>query len=180
MRTGNLSTRMPSQSVILFVLCGAGILAFVLLVILPSQRLSAEIDREINGLLSRIEEQRVLAPIFTTLFAKAKTPAASVLPQPGKTKLNREAIAEVPRQLMEIAASHKLTVREITPDVNTLADASNRFLVRIAATGRFLDLRGFLLGLGGLPFLETIEEIEVRAAEGGAEEMTLKLWLARE
>jgi hypothetical protein len=171
---------MPSQSVILFVLCGAGILAFVLLVILPSQRLAAEIDRDIAGLTTRIEEQRVLAPIFSTLFAKAKTPAASTLPQPGKTKLTREQISEVPRQLMDLAASHKLAVREITPDVNTLADASNRFLVRIAAGGRFLDLRGFLLGLGGLTFLEAIEEIDIRAAEGGAEEMTLKLWLSRE
>jgi hypothetical protein len=171
---------MPSQSVILFSLCGIGLLAFVLLVILPSQRLSAEIDREINGLIARIEEQRVLTPIFTTLFAKAKAPAASTLPQPGKTKLHREQISEVPRQLMDMAASHKLSVREITPDVNTLADASNRFLVRIASTGRFLDLRGFLLGLAGLPFLEAIEEIEIRAAEGGVEEMTLKLWLARE
>ncbi|MFO7708885.1 MAG: hypothetical protein R6V84_11975 [Desulfobacterales bacterium] len=180
MRTGNLSPRMPSQSVILFMLCGAGILAFVLLVILPSQRLSEEIDREITVLTARIEEQRVLAPIFTTLFAKAKTPPVSTLPQPGKTRLTREEISEVPRQLMEMAAAQKLTVREITPDVNSLADASNRFLVRIAATGRFLDLRGFLLDLGGLPFLQTIEEIEIRAAEGGAEEMTLKLWLARE
>ena len=180
MRNGNLSPRMPSQSVILFVLCGAGILAFFLLVILPSQRLSEEIDREIAGLTARIEEQRVLAPIFSTLFDKAKTPAASTLPQPAKSRLNREAISDVPRQLMEIAASHKLAVREITPDVNSLADASNRFLVRIAAAGRFLDLRGFLLDLGGLPFLEAIEEIAIRAAEGGVEERTLKLWLARE
>lgn len=180
MRTGNLTSRMPSQSVILFLLCGTGILAFVLLVILPSHRLSAQIDRDIAGLVTRIEEQRVLAPIFSTLFAKAKTPAASTLPQPDKTRLTREEISVVPRQFMALAASHKLAVREITPDVNTLADASNRFLVRVGATGRFPDLRGFLLGLGALPFLETIEEIEVRAAEGGTEEMTLKLWLARE
>ncbi|MCU0561795.1 MAG: hypothetical protein MUD16_16600 [Desulfobacterales bacterium] len=180
MRTGNLSSRMSSQSVILFLLCGAGILAFVLLVNLPSQRLSEQIERDIAGLVARIEEQRMLAPIFSTLFAKAKTPSGSTLPQPGKTKLTREEISEVPRQLMGLAAVNKLTVREITPDVNTLADASNRFSVRVAATGRFLDLRGFLLSLGGLPFLEAIEEIEVRAAEGGTEEMTIKLWLARE
>ena len=180
MRTGNLTSRMPSQSVILFLLCGAGILAFVLLVILPSHRLSAQIDRDIAALTARIEEQRVLAPIFDTLFAKAKTPAGSTLPQPQKTKLTRQEISEVPRQLMELAAAHKLAVREITPDVNTLADASNRFSVRVAASSRFLDLRGFLLGLGALPFFETLEEIEIRAAEGGAEEMTIKLWLARE
>jgi hypothetical protein len=149
-------------------------------VILPAQRLSAEIDRDIIALKSRLEEQRVLAPLFTTLFAKAKAPTVSELPRPAKSKLNRQEMADVPRVLRELAAAHRLTVREITPDVNSLTTASGRFLVHLAASGQFLDLRGFLLALGGLSYLDTIQEIEIRTAEGGVEEIALKIWLARE
>ncbi len=157
MKAGNIGLPRFSQSMVLFVLCGAGILAFVLFVILPAQRLSAEIDREIIALKSRIDEQRVLSPLFTSLFAKAKAPAVSALPKPAKTMLNREEMADVPRRIKELASAHRISVREITPDLNSLADASNRFLLRLSASGQFLDLRGFLLDLGALPFLETIE-----------------------
>ncbi len=180
MKLGPIGLPRFSQSMILVVLCSAGILAFLLVIILPAQRLSAEIDRDILALKSRLEEQRVLAPLFTTLFAKAKAPAVSELPRPARTKLNRKEMAEVPQTLRELAAAHRLTVGEITPDINSLGKASNRFLVHLAASGQFLDLRGFLLALGGLPFLEIIEEIEIRAIEGGLEDIALKIWLARE
>jgi hypothetical protein len=180
MTPGKIGLPRFSQSMMLFVVCGAGILAFALFVILPAQRLSAEIDQEIIALKSRVEEQRVLAPLFTSLLEKAKAPVASELPQPARAKLSRQEIGDVPRRLRELAAVHRMSVREAAPDINSLTDASNRFLLRMAATGSFLDLRGFLLDLGGLPYLESIEEIDIRAVEGGSEEITLKLWLARE
>jgi hypothetical protein len=180
MKLGPIGLPRFSQSVVLVAICCTAILAFLLVVILPAQRLSAEIDRDIIALKSRLEEQRVLAPLFTSLFAKAKAPTVSELPRPAKSKLNRQEMADVPRVLRELAAAHRLSVREITPDVNSLTTASGRFLVHLAASGQFLDLRGFLLALGGLSYLDTIQEIEVRTAEGGVEEIALKIWLARE
>lgn len=179
MKTGKLGSILPPQTLILMVLCGAGILMFVLWVILPAQRLSAELDRDIQSLESRIEEQKILSPVFKNLFAKTKTAEPQGLPAPNRIKLTRAEIAGVPKRLQLLAASHHLSIREIVPEVNTLTDASGRFLTRIAATGQFADLRGFLIEVGALPYFDSIEEIEIRAVEGGRE-FGVKIWMARE
>jgi hypothetical protein len=180
MRTGKLGSIMPTQSLVFLALGAAAILAFIFLIILPAQRLAAELDREIAGLTARIEEQRVLTPIFTTLFAKTKAPATMGLPAPTRAKLARAEIGAALKRLQELAAAHKMAVRELAPDVNTLTDASARFLVQLLANGQFMDLRGFLIDIGTLPYFEAIEEIEIKAVEGNTKDIGLKLSLTRE
>lgn len=170
---------LPTPTLVLLLLCAAGLLVFLVFVILPARQLSAELDRDIEALKARLEEQRVLHPVFLNLLEKSKTPPAERISQSERVRLKRGEIAALPRRLAEMAASHGLKVREIAPDVNTLTDASNRFLVRLSANGRFLDFREFLRALASLGYFEGFEEIEVRAAEGG-EELMLKMWLARE
>lgn len=179
MNRGRAGLLLPTSTLILLLLCAAGVLVFALFVILPARQLSAELDREIAVLKTRLEEQRVLHPVFLNLLEKAKAPADPRLNPTARRRLKREEIASLPRTLAETAAAHGLSVREIAPDVNTLTDASNRFLVRMGLKGRFLDFRGFLLAAAALDSFEGFEEIEVRAAEG-AEELNLAMWLARE
>lgn len=179
MKTGKLGSLLPAQSLILLILCGAGLLVFLLFIILPGKRLSAELDRDIDGLKSRIEEQKILSPVFKSLFEKSKSSAAQGPTASARTKLKRGDIAGVPKRLQDLAVAHRLRVREIIPEVNTLTDASGHFLLRLNAVGQFNDLRGFLTDVGALPFFESIEEIDVRAVEGG-QEFGLKIWLARE
>jgi hypothetical protein len=171
---------MPTQSLVILALGAAAILAFVFLIILPAQRTAAELDREIAGLTERIEEQRVLTPIFTTLLAKTKAPAISGLPTPTRAKLAQAEIGAALKRLQELAAAHKMTVRELTPDLSTLTDASAHFLVQLLANGQFTDLRGFLIDIAALPYFEGIEEIELKAVEGNTEDIGLKISLARE
>jgi Tfp pilus assembly protein PilO len=179
MKTGKLGSVLPPSTLILMVLCGAGILVFVLWFMLPAQRLSAELDRDIESLQARIEEQKILSPVFKNLFAKTKTAEPQGLPAPTRKKLTRDEITGVPKRLQQLAATHHLNVREIVPEVSTLTDASGRFLTRFAATGEFADLRGFLIDVGALPYFDNIEEIEIRAVEGGRE-FGLKIWMSRE
>lgn len=172
---------LPTLTLVLLLLCAAGLLVFLVFVILPARQLSAELDRDIEGLKARLEEQRVLHPVFLNLLEKSKTPPpqGKRISQAERVRLKREEITALPRRLTETAAAHGLKVREVAPDVNTLTDASNRFLVRLSANGRFLDFREFLHAVASLGYFEGFEEIEVRAVEGG-EELTLKMWLARE
>jgi Tfp pilus assembly protein PilO len=179
MKTGRLATLLPTQSLVLLILCGAGILVFLVFIILPGKRLSADLDHDINGLKSRIEEQKILSPLFKNLFEKSKSSTAQGPTASTRAKLTRAEITGVPKRLQDLAAAHGLHVREIVPDVNTLTDASGRFLLRLNAVGQFIDLRGFMIDVGSLPFFDSIEEIDIRAVEGG-EEFGLKIWLARE
>jgi hypothetical protein len=179
MKTGKLGSLISTQTVVLFILCAAGLLAFLLFIILPAQRLSAELDRDIESLKARIEEQKVLFPVFKNLFEKSKPSPAKGLTAAPRGRLGRGEIAGVPKRLQEMAAAHRLSVRDIVPEVNTLTDATNRFMVRLTAMGQFADLRGFLIEVGSLSFFDSMEEIDVRAVEGG-EEFGLKIWMARE
>ena len=179
MKTGKLGSLLSTQTVVLFILCAAGLLAFLLFIILPAQRLSAELDRDIESLKARIEEQKVLFPVFKNLFEKSKPSPVKGLTIAPRARLGRGEIAGVPKRLQEMAAAHRLNVRDIVPEVNTLTDATNRFMVRLTAVGQFADLRGFLIEVGSLSFFDSMEEIDVRAVEGG-EEFGLKIWMARE
>ena len=180
MRTGKLGSIMPTQSLVFLALGAAAILAFIFLIIFPGQRLAAKLDQEIAEMTTRIEEQRVLAPVFTTLFAKTKAPAALGLPAPTRVKLARAEIGGALKHLQQLAAAHKMAIRELTPDVNTLTDASARFFVQILANGQFMDLRGFLIDIGSLPYFEGIEEIDIKAVEGNTKDIGLKISLTRE
>jgi hypothetical protein len=179
MRTGKLFSMVPAQSMLLFLLCAAGTLAFVFLVLLPSRNLSAELDGDIATLSSRIEEQKVLAPIFKNLLAKSSVAAPASLPSPAKSKLTKAEISQVPKIFQKMVESHGLSVKELALDVNTVADNSGRLGVSLTARGQFVELRGFLIELAALPYFDTLEEIEVNAVEGG-EEIKLKILLARE
>jgi Tfp pilus assembly protein PilO len=179
MKADKIGSYLPPQTLILMFLCGASILVFLFWVILPGQRFAAELDRDIENLQARIEEQKILSPVFKNLFAKTKMAEPQGLPAPARVKLTRSEITSVPKRLQQLAATHHLNVREIVPEVNTLTDASGRFLTRFAAAGRFSDLRGFLIDIGALPYFDSIEEIDIRAVESGRE-FGLKIWMARE
>jgi hypothetical protein len=70
-------------------------------------------------------------------------------------------------------------VKEISLDVNSVADASGRVVVNFSAFGQFMDFRRLLMELAALPYLESLDDIEVSAVEGG-EEIAMKIFLARE
>jgi Tfp pilus assembly protein PilO len=179
MRRGKLGSILPTQSLIIFLLCGVATLVFVMLIILPAQRLQAEFDQDIISLKTRLEEQKILSPVFKNLFAKTKARETEGLPTLNRTKLTRTEIPAVPKRLQDMAAKHQLKVREIIPDINTLIDASGRFRLQIVASGSFSELRGFLFDVGALPYFGSFEEIDIRSVEGG-EEFTLKIWMARD
>ena len=54
----------PAQSLIFIMLCGAGLIVFIFLIIIPSQKTAAELDSKIVELERRIGEQRTLTPVF--------------------------------------------------------------------------------------------------------------------
>ncbi len=67
-----ISSNPLAQSFVILVICAVGILAFFVLIILPSKKTSADLDQEIEKLTVRIEEQRILTPVFHSLLQRAK------------------------------------------------------------------------------------------------------------
>jgi hypothetical protein len=102
-----------TQSVFVFLICAVGIVAFLFLIVLPSQKTSDELDREIEALNARIEEQRILTPVFHSLLKRAKTEAPSMLPSPDKTSLTHGDMNAISKEFQEFAARHDLKLEGI-------------------------------------------------------------------
>jgi len=169
---------LPTQSVVYFLICGAGIVAFIFLIILPSQKMSAELDSEIAKAHNQIEEQRILRPVFNSLLKQVKEKNPTSLPAVPKVKLARGEIGKITRQLQEMAQRHGLKLNELKTDVNSAVGKSGFLLMRIDASGEFMKLRDFLIELGTIPALECIEKLQVRPAEA-SRQFKLKIWLAQ-
>ena len=168
-----------TQSLIYFLVCGAGILVFVLLIIIPAQQTLADLERDIDKLTARIDEQRILRPVFDNLLKQVKKKKLTKLPVIQKVKLARGEINQLSERILENARRCDLQLRGIQTDVNALENNTEYLLVRIHATGDFKKFRDFLVNLGDIPSLEQIEEIDIRAIEN-SRDFKLKVWLAQE
>lgn len=173
-----LLSLLPTQSLVCFLLCGAGILAFVFLIIIPNSNTAAEMDRDIEKINERIEQQRILRPVFDSLLQRAKKRNTTELPSVKKEKLDRDDINRVSILLQEMAGRHELEIRDIQTDVNEIMKNTGFLLMRIQAFGDFMNFRDFLLDLGTIPALEQVEEINVQAV-AGTREYRLKIWMAK-
>ena len=167
------------QSLLIFVICVVGVLAFFLLIILPAQKTSAELDREIDKLNVRIEEQRILTPVFHSLLKRAKTAPPSALPFPEKTKLTHGDMNSISKVFQDIAMRHNLILEEIKTDVSSMVEDSGYLMMRLRLSGNFYKFRDFLVDLGSIPSLEHIEEINIRPVKT-ARVLQIKLWLGQE
>jgi hypothetical protein len=168
-----------TQSLFVFVLCVVGVLTFLLLIILPSRKTSAELDREINELNVRIEEQRILTPVFHSLLKRKKTAPPSVLPSPEKAELTHGDISSISKIFQDIAVRHNLKLEEVETDVSSMMKESGYLMMQLRLSGNFYKFRDFLVDLGSVPSLEHIEEINIRPLKT-ARELRIKLWMGQE
>jgi len=169
---------LPTQSLILFLVCGAGILAYVFLIILPTQKNSAELDKDIVKIGDRIEEQRILKPVFESLLKKVQKKEPTDLPITPKAKLDRADISKLSQGLQEMAFRHGLKIQDMNTEVSDLVGKNGYLLMRLNLTGAFMDFRNFLVDLGTIPSLEIIEEVQIRAIEG-SREFKIRMWMAQ-
>ncbi len=169
---------LPTHSLVYILACGGGIIFFIIMIIIPNQNMSAELDQDIENLKDRIEQQRVLRPVFSRLLEKAKRKYPTQLPATKRVKMERGDINKVTELLQDIAGRHDLNIQDIRTDVNAMMTNSEFIQMRIHATGDFMKFRGFLVDLGTIPYLEQIEEIIIRAIEQNRE-YKLKVWMAQ-
>ena len=159
------------QNLVIFAVCAIGLVAFWVLIILPSQ----EIDK-LNG---RIEEQRILTPVFHSLLERTKMKGSSELPAPAKSKLTYGDMNAISKEFQDIAKQNNLKLDEIKTDVNSLMQESGYLIMQLHLSGDFFNFRKFLVDIGSIPSLEHIEEVKIQPDKASAE-LSLKIWLAQQ
>ena len=65
----------------------------------------------------------------------------------------------------------------LKPDLSTSAASSAFFLHNVVLKGEFANLRKMLIGLGAVPYLDRIEEINIQQYPDSME-FRMKIWIA--
>jgi hypothetical protein len=156
-------------SVRCLLICGAGLLAFVLVGILPNQMAMRKIDQNIASLKGQLAEQESLFPIYNELMRRIqKTPPND---QPLFVK---EALSEADTQrpaldMQALAVEHRLRLESIRPDLDSLVNGTGSFRLKASVKGALPDFQPFLLKMGKLPYLEKIEMVRISASDAARE-----------
>jgi hypothetical protein len=153
------------------------VLLIVLAGIVPQQMAVARLDNKIASFQFQFEEQKKLHPYYQMLHAGTDSGRSKVLPFPARSPLSRTKIDTVPSIIREQAQKAHIDMVAASPDLNTLGGEQRFILVNATLKGDFLNFRKFLIGLGGVPCLEGIEEIRIQQNEDSME-FRMKLWLA--
>ncbi len=171
-------SKLPTRSIVYFVMFLCVLLLFFLLVVYPQRISLAEADLDIKKLKVRIEEQKMLYPVFQNLLKKARVKDTEGLPFPKKTKLTRDEILKISSIFQKITQKSNLILKEIIPDVDALISDPGYLKLNLIIKGEFSDLRNLMLQLGELPYLEHIERIQIRSVQD-SKEISFKILLAQ-
>lgn len=170
---------LPTKSLLYPLIFGGAIAIFVIIAILPAQNTSVRLDQEIGQIKSKIEEQKILSPVYRSLKKKSKISPPEGLSLPKKEKLVRGDTQKISATFLEIAAKSNLRLAEFRPDVNTILNDSEYLMINILVEGEFFDLQNFLIQLCQLPYLELIERISIKPVKN-TKEFRLQIWMMQE
>ena len=173
------TAKLPSRNVILIFILGIGLSVFALLSIFPNYIAYRNITREIETLKGRIEEQKILSPIFNDLSKKAEFKEPANLPFPKKDKLARNETGKISTVIRDIVRNNGLNLEGIATDVDSLTKESGILKLNVQMSGDFMNLRNVMLQLGSLPYLEHVESIHIDTTGKGGN-MRLKLCFSQQ
>jgi Tfp pilus assembly protein PilO len=128
----------------------------------PALNESKRTRSNIELLEARIQEQEMLAPAYARL-TRILDQDVAVLPEyPAPGFFPRaEGMEEVMDALRQAALLSGLKINSFSPDLRSLQQGSEIFMVRCDLSGEFLDFREFLLNLVSGPNFNRLESLEI-------------------
>lgn len=173
------SLRLARENVMRLLVClGALLVAFALLVY-PEMRAITRVEGEIADAQARVEQQKILFPVYRELMAAFQNATAVSLPQVKRVPLPQAEMGGVAAIIADMAREQGLDVRSVTPNPDSLAAGGGLISVRCVLSGDVFALRSFYLSLGALPSLAHVERLQVEDAYAGRT-YRLDFWLALE
>jgi hypothetical protein len=167
----------PKRTLTYMAVCLSGLLIIILVGIIPNWISLMRLDRKASELKSQLEEKKQIYPIYNLLKNNNKQKYSMSLPFPDRNKLLRESIDLFPATLKSISKEAGMDAVSISPDINLLSSGSKFLIVNAIIKGDFFNFRKLLIGLGKIPYTESVDEIQIRQDKGGMEFM-LKIRLA--
>ncbi len=173
------TTKLPTRSAV------AAIIGFVVLLLVgvvllyPVVRDGLRLSEDIAKEGRRIEEQQALLPLYMEMKKIVDQGVAQGLPPAKTVALALDQVPGVSALFEECAAKSGAQTFTVTPDPDSLAKGGKSLSVRVVLRGEPENFRNFLVGVGRLPSLETIETIRAKRVSEGFDYLVVA-WLALE
>jgi hypothetical protein len=171
-----LKINIPEKSMWYLLVCTGIALLFIMLSVFLYQY-KDKINNDIKALKFHIEEQKELGPIYVSMLKFLANKGLDSLPNPVKTKLPRQDASKFQDAFQAIAIKSGMMIIELTPDLSSLTESSPYLLHNVVVKGEFASLRKMLIGLGGISYLDKIEEIKIQQYPDSME-LRMKIWIA--
>jgi len=172
-----LNFKIPPQSMLYIGICLIGVILFILLWFIPSNRTMEELAAKTGDAKFRIEEQRALMPIYQALKSRIEKKDSEILPLPEKGMLAYKDITTLPLVFRTTAKNSGMSLASAVPNPATVTGGGKFLSVDMILRGNFFDLRKFLINLGAIPYIQHIEEISIQQ-KPDAMEFNMKIWVA--
>jgi len=172
-----LKFNIPEESMKYLIIYPGIVLLVVILGVIPLYKSNTDINNDIKKLKYQIEEQKGLGNIFLLLTKSMNNKDLKILPNPPKTTLPRQDAVKFQDVFRAIALKSKLMTVSLTPDFSTLTGNSPYLLYNAVIKGEFTNFRNMLIGLGGISYLDKIEEISIQQYSDSME-FRMKIWIA--
>jgi hypothetical protein len=172
-----MTNNVPRQSIIYLLLCLTGVLIFIFAGILPNNRTMAELSAKTAEVKIQLEEQRALNPFRKSLQDKSEKKESEILPLPVKGTLAQAKINTLPMTFSAAAKMNGMSLVSAVPTFTAVPGGAQYLSVNVVLRGDFLNLRKFLIHLGGIPYVNQIEEIAIQQ-KPDTKEFRLKVWVA--
>jgi Tfp pilus assembly protein PilO len=169
--------KIPRRTIVYFVLYVVVVLLFVMAVLIPTSNWSKELGIKIADASFRLQEQQTLIPLLQYLKGESEKVASSTLPLPPKEKLARAMINSLPKDFAVSAKKSGMSLVMAIPDLNGLNGDFQTLPVNIVLKGGFINFRKFLIALGGMPYVQSIEDISIQEIPD-TKEFRLRVWVA--
>jgi hypothetical protein len=109
-----------------------------------------------------MEEQKTLMPLLLSLKGQSDRKESQILPLPEKGKLPQSQIDTLPLAFSTAAKMSGMTLVSALPNLNALTGDAQFLSVDAILRGDFIRFRKFLIQIGGLPYVQHIEEITIQ------------------
>lgn len=170
-------SKIPQRGIVYLGLFLIFVVLFVLAVIVPTNNWSKGLDIKTADAKFRFQEQQTLIPLFQYLKSESEKVVSDTLPLPPKGKLARAMINNLPQNFAASATKSGMSLVMARPDLSGLKGDFQTLPVNIVLRGGFINFRKFLIGLGGMPYVQSIEEISIQEIPD-TKEFRLRVWVA--
>jgi hypothetical protein len=157
------------RSLVFFLICGTGLLMFVIFAMYPRYRLLIQAKIQTDELRAEIDRQKELLPLLAIRLQESEQlRLPDELSSRNKTALLPEEKEKVSSDIEQLAAQSHLGIESVSfgADFETVSVLlATAAMPEAGDKDSFSNIRRFLIGLENLSYADRIERIAIRAVD---------------